>query len=338
MIEDGMLKMALDYETKTFEHKDFVGIVLGPGYHNIDFYNCTFNDCIFVNSAIRLCNFNHCTFIGCEMCNITLIDTRLSYCSFFCPKTKRTPILFKDINLEHYKFHYCRFNCPIVRGTTLTNCNFLYCDCNNSQMENLKSVKCTFINCDTSESYLDYVTIDHCDYVDSDGRDSSFYQNTIDTVKIINSNFNHTMLYQTDIINILAQYSLFYDSDFSGNDMSGLTYDHCGGLDEKCPKTGTFIGYKRTKDAIVTLRIPGEAKRSSVASDKCRCSKAAVLAIEDINTGKPLPTTLSTFDNNFIYQVGETVKIDNFDQNRWNTCAPGIHFFMTKQEAKNYVL
>ena len=25
-----------------------------------------------------------------------------------------------------------------------------------------------------------------------------------------------------------------------------------------------------------------------------------------------------------------------FDTNRWNECAPGIHFFITRQEAVNY--
>jgi hypothetical protein len=44
----------------------------------------------------------------------------------------------------------------------------------------------------------------------------------------------------------------------------------------------------------------------------------------------------SDYDNNFIYKVGEIVEEPNFDENRWEECAPGIHFFITRQEAVNY--
>lgn len=32
----------------------------------------------------------------------------------------------------------------------------------------------------------------------------------------------------------------------------------------------------------------------------------------------------------------EVVKVDDFDKDRWNECAPGIHCFITRQEAVNY--
>ena len=35
-------------------------------------------------------------------------------------------------------------------------------------------------------------------------------------------------------------------------------------------------------------------------------------------------------------KVGEIVKVDNFDKDRWNECSPGIHFFMTRDEAVRY--
>ena len=44
----------------------------------------------------------------------------------------------------------------------------------------------------------------------------------------------------------------------------------------------------------------------------------------------------SSRDSNFLYIVGEIVKVDNFDTNRWNECSTGIHFFLTKREAELY--
>ena len=46
----------------------------------------------------------------------------------------------------------------------------------------------------------------------------------------------------------------------------------------------------------------------------------------------------SNRDKNFIYKVGEIVKVDDFDNNRWNECSTGIHFFMNRNIAVNYEL
>ena len=79
-----------------------------------------------------------------------------------------------------------------------------------------------------------------------------------------------------------------------------------------------------------------DAKRSSATTAKCRCNKAKVLDIRDIKTGKKVKEIRSNYDSNFIYKVGEIVHVDNFDNNRWNECATGIHFFINKENAINY--
>jgi hypothetical protein len=39
-------------------------------------------------------------------------------------------------------------------------------------------------------------------------------------------------------------------------------------------------------------------------------------------------------DDKTEYRVGETVTPDGFDEDRWNTCGQGIHFYLTRQEAE----
>lgn len=105
-----------------------------------------------------------------------------------------------------------------------------------------------------------------------------------------------------------------------------------------CPEYGEFIGWKITRGPlIVKLKITENAKRSSAFGRKCRCSEAVVLAIENID-GTPSDKTeaTSTYDISFIYRVGETVRVSDFDDNRARECAPGIHFFITRQEAVDY--
>ena len=104
-----------------------------------------------------------------------------------------------------------------------------------------------------------------------------------------------------------------------------------------CPSEGSFIGWKTAGDYIVKLEIPADAKRSSGTGIKCRCNKAKVLAIENADGSSTNVTEVhSDHDSEFIYKVGETVTVDDFDNNRFNECAHGIHFYMDRSIAVHY--
>lgn len=108
-----------------------------------------------------------------------------------------------------------------------------------------------------------------------------------------------------------------------------------------CPEEGAFIGWKQARVersyVIVKLEIPASAKRSSATSRKCRCDKAKVLEIYNFDgTVAKERKCYASYDNYFIYEVGKTVKVDDFDEDRWKECARGIHFFMNRQEAIDY--
>ena len=105
----------------------------------------------------------------------------------------------------------------------------------------------------------------------------------------------------------------------------------------RCPDTGSFVGWKKAGRKIVKILITNDAKRSSSTGNKCRCNKAFVLEIQSVDGKETFRSVASDFDESFLYEVGKTVKVDNFDENRWEECAPGIHFFITREEAVNYV-
>ena len=104
-----------------------------------------------------------------------------------------------------------------------------------------------------------------------------------------------------------------------------------------CPEKGMFTAFKKARGYIIELEIPSDALRSSSTTRKCRCSKAKVVSITNLDgTPSDIKSVASCHDSNFIYNLGETVEVPNFDTNRWNECAPGIHFFITRQEAVDY--
>lgn len=112
------------------------------------------------------------------------------------------------------------------------------------------------------------------------------------------------------------------------------------------PDEGDIIGWKKAyvdgtmlpKPVIVKLLIPADAQRSNATGRKCRASTARVLDLQD-KQGNSLPpdtTAYSGHDTDFTYKKGETIHVEDFDTNRWNECAPGIHFFITRIEAVEY--
>ena len=103
-----------------------------------------------------------------------------------------------------------------------------------------------------------------------------------------------------------------------------------------CPSEGAFIGWKVVDNFLVELEIPEDARRSSATTSKCRCNKAKVLTITDLNGKNPIAEIENTNYAPLTYKVGEMVYPDYFDDDRWNECSHGIHFFVNKQDAINY--
>ena len=104
-----------------------------------------------------------------------------------------------------------------------------------------------------------------------------------------------------------------------------------------CPEQDAFLGWKKSKEGrIIKLLIPADAARSSAASRKCRCSKAQVISITSLTGKEKYIEAYSHWNTQFGYFVGEWVKVEDFDSNRWNECATGIHFFVQRQEAVDY--
>ena len=127
-------------------------------------------------------------------------------------------------------------------------------------------------------------------------------------------------------------------TDLRGADLRGAT--NVPYLPMACPDEGEYTAYKKVRgNYIVVLHVPSYAKRSSALGRKCRCDKADVIRIDNLDGSMAdVSTVYSSYDSNFKYTIGETVTVENFDDNRWNECAPGVHHFMNRQEAVNYIL
>lgn len=127
----------------------------------------------------------------------------------------------------------------------------------------------------------------------------------------------------------------FRDSDLMDADLSGAKNVN---IPFACPSDGAFVGWKKCRDnLIVKLQVQSSAKRLSATGRKCRCDKAKVLAIQNMDgTTANVDFAVSFRNISFVYRVGSYVSVANFDECRWNECSSGIHFFITRDEAVQY--
>ena len=184
---------------------------------------------------------------------------------------------------------------------------------------NLRDANLSYANlsgADLSYANLSYADLRNADLRDANLRDANLLGANLRDANLLGANLRDANL-----------------SDAKANEHTAMYH-------LACPEEGAFIGFKKCNGAeecvLVKLEIPKDAKRSSATTRKCRCSKAKVISITGILTGKEYDEAFSQHDKKFVYRVGETVVPDSFDEDRWNECSNGIHFFITKKEAIDY--
>lgn len=176
-------------------------------------------------------------------------------------------------------------------------------------------------NWECMKADLSHIDLSHLDLRSTDLSYVDLSNANLNCTNLSNANLCGTDLYNTNLI----------DSNLNGaKNISFIPY--------ACPDTGSFIGYKRAGICIVELKILSDARRCSATGRECRCDKAEVLSIQYPDKYIPcdIKSVASNYDRNFIYRVGEIVEEPHFDENRWNECTTGIHFFINRQEAVEF--
>jgi hypothetical protein len=194
--------------------------------------------------------------------------------------------------------------------------------------------------------------------------------------QFINVDFTNCSFYQSVFINCEFQNCNFESADFTGSIVKGTSFVYCNMKDsifysalvnetsmsksfnlcdikyltinKICPEVGSFIGWKKgfasdiesekeddVVSAIIKLEITEDAKRVNSFSRKCRCSKAKVLDIKTYG-GSKISEAYSINYPNFIYKVGNIIEASDFNDDPLIECAPGIHFFITEKEAREF--
>lgn len=276
--------------------------------YTTNFIEQTFQDCVIVNGGIPMIyGMNSYIFRSCKFVNC----------------------IIKDISDLHFKSCECEFvDCKIISKES-TDLSFYDCKFIDSSLILNEYNACCFFDCEFNKSKIVSITEDY--------HERSTYVRILRcvfddecTCDVNGNNFDYLFIAETKTPN-----------DF---------------LPMACPKSGEFIGYKKcynlsyTDDNVLTYRtyvpyvvallIPADAKRSSGTGRKCRCSKAKVIGIYDLDGFKADVDTVRSMTVHYDainYKKGNWVYPDSFDEDRFNECSHGIHFFMTFDEAAKYL-
>ena len=120
------------------------------------------------------------------------------------------------------------------------------------------------------------------------------------------------------------------EANLNGADLNGAIDIQCVlAQNSILPETGPVWGWKKCeKDVLVKIAVGDTARRSHATGRKCRAEHVKVLEVIGAAVG------ISRYDNSVQYRVGEVVHCKEWDENRWEECSGGIHFFLTRIEAE----
>ena len=240
-------------------------------------------------------------------------------------------------------------------GANLRGANLRGADLRRANLRGVNLNRADLRGADLREATLRGAILYRADLREADLREADLSGADLSGANLYEANLRGANLYRADLCGaILCEADLreanlrgaiLYRADFCGADLREATL-HGADLREAknipfipytCPDTGSFIGYKKANGYIVVLEILSDARRCSATDRKCRCDKAKVLEIQNLDGSKAnVNTVASGYDSSFIYTVGEIVEEPNFDEDRWNECSAGIHFFTNRQEAVVY--
>ena len=236
-------------------------------------------------------------------------------------------------------------------GADMSDTDLRFTNLKYASLNNVNFYKSDLRGVDLRKTSLQHTNLSYADFREATLNDTYIFNSNLAHADFGDASFvgaylSHSNLTGADLrgANLAWAYlksCVFYDTDFRD---CNFMYANLRGsayvpyIPFQCPSDGAFIGWKKVNNVLIKLEIPADAKRSSTTTNKCRCDKAKVLGFYDSLGVNELDITELVNDEyeECKYVKGEMVYPDYFDENRWNECSHGIHFFINKQDAIDY--
>lgn len=242
-------------------------------------------------------------------------------------------------NLSGTNLSHANLSGADLSGADLRNANLCYANLCFVNLNYAKLCNANLSNADLSDADINYANLSDANLNYANLSDADLSDADLRNANLRNANLSYANLSGANLHGAYLGSADFRSANLNNADLSGtknMMY-----IPMACPEEGSFIGFKKAvyagKNYIVKLEILADALRSSATSRKCRCNKAKVLEIQNVDGSKAnIDVVHSTCDPSFQYKTGQIVEEPKYDNNRFNECSKGIHFFINRQEAVNY--
>lgn len=225
-----------------------------------------------------------------------------------------------SVNINGVAIHpYC-----VVGNTNMQGSVFNRIVMHHSKLRNAQVDGAVMVNCNVS----------HCDFTGASLVGCDLSGSNFQNATLTNANLSGSLLNGTD----------FRNCDLSTTNLNfaytpGMIIDKTTKLPNfQIPQEVDLIGYKVLAGSLIaTLKIPANAKRTgSLGSRKCRAEFVEVMSVTNRINREVLGGGTSYFYQTQ-YRIGEIIKADRYDPDIRKQCTNGIHFFMNKNDAEEYL-
>ena len=231
-----------------------------------------------------------------------------------------------------------------LQYANLSNATLQHADLSGIRLANSDLSGASLCNTNLSGAKLTFANLHRADLYKTDLTNANLYAADLSRAYIIYTNLEDADLEDADLSYSILDGAILDNAFLCDADFHRATFRRVNlqvAKDLYIPTylpEGEFIAWKKLPNGlIVKLKILEDSKRSRATGDKCRCDKALVLEFQNKDGSK---SDIKKFTNReyapCTYKVGEVVYADSWDDNRWEECSHGIHFFIDRQSAVNY--
>ena len=239
--------------------------------------------------------------------------------------------------------------CPIWGD--LINADLSYADLEHVNLCRASLHGVNLRNANLTGAILDNVDLSCANLENSDLNDTNLYnanltKANLNWVSLCGADLQFANLRGADLKGVHLDDANLKGAEFNYSNLVNASMDRAQGdlIEYRKGKilTEDIIGYKvcgrdfynieqPAKRVIVTLKIPRGAIVFSINGCKCRTNRAKVIAIDGADRAYSTYKYMS-------YYVGDEFNVYNFNCEYNTECGAGIHFFMTLEEAFNYMI
>ena len=219
-----------------------------------------------------------------------------------------------------------------LREANLNQANLRWANLNQANLSEADLNRANLRGANLSGANLREANLREADLSGADLRGADLYKANLHWANLHWANLNQVNLHWANLSEADLRGANLSEADLRGADLRGANL--YGAIEIpvlvaaqlSILPAGELRGFKRLADGVICeLSIPADAKRSNASGRKCRCDRATVVSGEGV----------SPYDPSFAYSPGLVVRPRKpFDDDRWNECSSGIHFFITKAEAE----